>query len=99
VGAAVNRTGESVAGPFSVGVYCFGGSTLLSRTGVFANQPGPLAADGQATFSADLFGANCPQLTVGVSGFLKSSGYFSAGLVRQVARILARYSPRIASGS
>ena len=31
VGAAVNGTGESVGGPFSVSVYCFDGDKLLSR--------------------------------------------------------------------
>jgi serine/threonine-protein kinase len=71
VGAAVNGTGESVAGPFSVSVYCFDGDELLSRTGDFAKQPGPLPADGQATFSANLYGATCPQFTVGVAGFFE----------------------------
>lgn len=71
VGAAVNRTGESVAGPFSVSVYCFDGNKLLSQTQAFAKQLGPLPADGQVTFSAGLNGATCPQFTVGVVGYFE----------------------------
>jgi hypothetical protein len=69
VGAAVNRTGKSVEGPFAVSVYCFDGDKLLSQQGAFAEQQGPVAADGQVTFSADLYGANCPTFTVGVDGY------------------------------
>lgn len=69
VGAAVNQTGESVEGPFSVSVYCFDGDKVLSKHGAFAEQDGPIAADEQVTFTASLYGANCPTFTVGVSGF------------------------------
>ena len=71
VGAAVNETGESLAGPFSVDAYCVDGDKVLSEHGNFAEQDGPLAADGQVTFSASLFGADCPTFVVGVSGFFE----------------------------
>lgn len=69
VGAAVNGTGESVAGPFPVSVYCFDGDKLLSETGTFAEQDGPIAADGHVTFSSNLYGAACPTFIVGLSWF------------------------------
>lgn len=69
VGAAVNQTGESVEGPFSVDAYCFDGDKVLSEHGDFAEQDGPIAADEQVTFSASLFGANCPTFAVGVNGY------------------------------
>lgn len=69
VGAAVNHTGESVEGPFSVSGYCFDGDKLLSQYGAFAEQDGPAAADQQVTFSAALYGADCPAFTVGVGGY------------------------------
>lgn len=69
VGAAVNGTGESVEGPFGIDVYCFDGDMVLSEHGNFAEQQGPVAADGQVTFTADLFGANCPTFAVGVGGY------------------------------
>jgi hypothetical protein len=69
VGSAVNGTGKSVEGPFAVSVYCFNGDKLLSQQGAFAQQQGPIAADGQVTFTADLYGADCPAFTVGVSGY------------------------------
>lgn len=69
VGAAVNQTGKSVEGPFSVDAYCFDGDKVLSEHGDFTEQDGPIAADGQVTFSASLFGAKCPAFVVGVSGY------------------------------
>lgn len=69
VGAAVNQTGESVEGPFAVSVYCFDGDQLLGKHGAFAEQDGPAAPDGQVTFSASLYGADCPTFTVGVGGY------------------------------
>jgi hypothetical protein len=69
VGAAVNSTGKSVEGPFSVSVYCFDGDTLLSQHGAFAEQDGPAASDAQVTFTVPLYGASCPIFTVGVGGY------------------------------
>jgi hypothetical protein len=69
VGAAVNSTGKSVAGPYSVSVYCFEGDKLLRQHGTFAEQQGPVAAGGQVTFSANLYGATCPTFAVGVNGW------------------------------
>ena len=69
VGAAVNQTGKSVEGPFGVDVYCFDGDKVLGEHGDFAEQQGPTAPDGQVTFTANLYGANCPTFIVGVGGF------------------------------
>lgn len=69
VGAAVNHTGESVEGPFSVSLYCLDGDKLLGEYGAFAEQQGPVAADGQVTFTASLYGATCPAFAVGVGGY------------------------------
>jgi hypothetical protein len=69
VGAAVNATGKSVEGPFSVSIYCFDGDTLLSQHGAFAEQDGPAASDAQVTFTVPLYGASCPIFTVGVGGY------------------------------
>lgn len=69
VGAAVNQTGESVEGPFAVDAYCFDGDKLLGEYGDFAEQDGPAPADGQVTFSASLYGADCPTFAVGVGGY------------------------------
>lgn len=72
VGSAVNQTGESVAGPFSVAVYCFDGDKLIGQHGSYAQQDGPIAADGQVTFTTALYGANCPIFAVGVGGFFEN---------------------------
>lgn len=69
VGAAINKTGESVEGPFAIDAYCFDGDTVLSEHGNYAEQDGPISADGQVTFSASMFDANCPSFIVGVSGY------------------------------
>lgn len=69
VGSAVNGTGESVEGPFAVSAYCFDGDKLLGEHGDYAEQDGPIAADGQVTFTANLYGASCPTFAVGVSGY------------------------------
>lgn len=69
VGAARNQTGESVEGPFSVSVYCFEGDKLLGEHGAYAEQNGPAAADAQVTFSASLYGSQCPTFAVGVGGY------------------------------
>jgi hypothetical protein len=69
VGAAVNATGKPLNGPFDADVYCFDGDKLLTEGGDLAEQYGPVAPDGQVTFSVDLHGASCPTFTVGVEGF------------------------------
>jgi hypothetical protein len=53
----------------SVSVYCFDGNNLLNQHLAYAEQPGPVDADGQVTFSASLYGAPCPTFTVGVDGY------------------------------
>ncbi|WP_280827708.1 hypothetical protein [Mycobacterium sp. OTB74] len=69
VGGAVNSTGKSVEGPFSVSTYCFDGDKLLGAHDAFAKQNGPAAPDEQVTFSVPLYGASCPTFIVGVGGF------------------------------
>ncbi|BBA87654.1 MULTISPECIES: hypothetical protein [Mycobacterium] len=69
VGAAINNTGKSVEGPFSVAAYCFDGNNLLSEADAFAEPDDFVAAGNQVTFTVDLFGADCPTFTVGVSGY------------------------------
>ncbi|MDT7719623.1 MAG: hypothetical protein QOE94_634 [Mycobacterium sp.] len=71
VGAAVNDTGKTVAGPFAVSVYCFDGNNLLSHHGAFTQQDGPTATGGQVTFTDALYGATCPTFAVGVAGYFE----------------------------
>ncbi|OBI40891.1 hypothetical protein [Mycobacterium colombiense] len=69
VGAAVNATGKPLNGPFDAEVWCFDGDKLLTNTGDPADQNGPIAPDGQVTFSVPLHDRYCPTFTVGVEGF------------------------------
>src|SRR5699024_10132207 len=55
VGAAVNRTGSTVTGPYGVDVYCFDGDDLVSSTGDFAEQSGALEDGETVTFTVDLY--------------------------------------------
>lgn len=73
VGTAVNRTGVSVSGPYSVDTYCFDGDNLLSSTRTFAEQSGDLPDGGTASFTANLYGDLCPTYLVGVSGYFNPS--------------------------
>lgn len=73
VGAAVNRTGSKVTGPYSVDVYCFDGDDLTSSTGTFTEQSGDLEDGGTVSFTADLYGEQCPTYLVGVSGWFNPS--------------------------
>ena len=72
VGSATNATGEKTEGPYSVSVYCFDGDNLTSEIGTYAEQDGPIDADGAVTFSARIYDDPCTNYIVGVSG------YFSA---------------------
>jgi hypothetical protein len=69
VGAAVNATGKSLEGPFDVDVYCFDGDRLLIQHDDSAAQEGPIAPNGQVTFSVALNGSRCPTFALGVKGF------------------------------
>lgn len=69
VGGAVNETGTSTDGPYSVGIYCFAGGDLLRYTSSFTEQDGPIEDGGTATFTADLYGNKCKSFVVGVSGY------------------------------
>lgn len=73
VGAAVNRTGSKVTGPYSVNVYCFDGNDLTSSTRSFTEQGGDLEDGGTVSFTADLHGEQCPTYLVGVSGWFNPS--------------------------
>jgi hypothetical protein len=73
-----------VSGAYSVSVYCFGGDKLLRQHGTFAEQQGPVAAGGQVTFSANLYGATCPTFAVGVDG------WFAYGIKRYSSTRSAR---------
>lgn len=68
VGTAVNASGKPVTYPISADVYCFDGDKMLTQGGDIAEQLGPVAPGGQATFSVDLHGRYCPAFTVGVEG-------------------------------
>jgi len=69
VGAATNETGAEATGPYSVGVYCFDGDNLISQFTDFAEQDGDIANGGTVTFSAPLYGADCPSFILGVGGY------------------------------
>lgn len=73
VGAAVNRTGSTVTGPYGVDVYCFDGDDLVSSTGDFAEQSGALEDGETVTFTVDLYSEPCPTYLLGVSGFFNPS--------------------------
>ena len=67
VGAAVNGTGNpsGARSPFP----SIASTATSCSAGAFAEQDGPIAADGQVTFSADLYCAACPTFAVGVGGY------------------------------
>jgi hypothetical protein len=69
VGSAVNQTGMSTDGPYSVAIYCFKGDNLVRHVGTFAEQDGPIEDGGTVTFSADLYGDKCESFAVGVGGY------------------------------
>ncbi|MBO9042049.1 hypothetical protein DEI95_02265 [Curtobacterium sp. MCBD17_008] len=71
IGTAVNKTGEPLTGPYSVGVYCFSGDTLTSSTLDYATESGDIEADATVSFSHDLYDTPCDTFTVGVSGWFK----------------------------
>lgn len=73
VGAAVNRTGSTVNGPYRVDVYCFDGNDVLSTTRTYAEQSGDLQDGATATFTVDLRGEPCPTYLLGVSGYFNPS--------------------------
>lgn len=73
VGAAVNRTGSRITGPYSVNVYCFDGNDLTSSARSFTEQSGDLEDGGTVSFTADLHGEQCPTYLVGVSGWFNPS--------------------------
>lgn len=69
VGSATNETGAEATGPYSVSVYCFDGDNLLSQFTSFAEQDGEIEDGGTVTFSAGLYGDECPSFVVGVGGY------------------------------
>lgn len=71
IGAAVNKTGKPLAGPYSVGVYCFAGDALATSTIDYATETGDIDADGTVSFSHDLFDEPCDTFAIGVSGYFQ----------------------------
>jgi len=71
IGGAVNKTGKPLAGPYSVGVYCFNGDALSTSTMDYATETGDIEADGTVSFSHDLYDEPCDTFAVGVSGYFK----------------------------
>ncbi|WP_111721528.1 hypothetical protein [Homoserinimonas sp. OAct 916] len=69
VGSALNETGAESAAPYSVSVYCFDGDNLLSQFRTYTEQDGPIKDGGSVTFTADLYGQECPSFVVGVGGY------------------------------
>lgn len=69
VGAATNKTGKPLTGPYSVGVYCFNGNNLTARVGDFAEESGDVQPNGTVHFTVDLYDAPCKTFALGVSGY------------------------------
>lgn len=68
VGAAVNKTGESTDGPYSVSVYCFDGDNIIGQLSGFTEQD-TLADGATGTFTVSLYGDSCTNYAVGVGGY------------------------------
>jgi hypothetical protein len=69
VGSATNETRAEATGPYSVNVYCFDGDNIASQFMTFAEQDGEIADGGTVTFTARLYGPQCPTFALGVSGY------------------------------
>ena len=69
VGAATNKTGAPLTGPYSSEVYCFNGNEITGHVGGFAEEDGDVAPDGSVHFTVDLYDTPCKQFAVGVSGY------------------------------
>jgi len=70
VGIVKNPRHHAIQGPYSVNVFCLGGSGgLSSETGGFADASGNLPGGGTSGFTVDLYGPACRQFLVGASGF------------------------------
>lgn len=71
IGAAVNKTGAALTGPYSVDVYCFSGNDLADEIVDFADQSSDIPASGQVTFTVQLLDRACSSYAFGVSGYYK----------------------------
>jgi len=69
IGSAVNKTGNPLAGPYSVDIYCFDGAGLTAQIKDFATESGDITAGASVSFSTRLFDTSCDSYLVGVSGY------------------------------
>lgn len=69
VGSAINATGKTLDGPFSVGIYCFDGNYIADQTMSFTEEGGGIKADASVHFSVNLYDKPCESFIVGVSGY------------------------------
>ena len=71
-GGASNATSKVVQGPFTVGAFCFDSNgQLTGEHGTGADGPNNLSTSGSVTFDVNLFGVDCSEFLVGVSGYYK----------------------------
>lgn len=70
VGTAVNETGATLEGPFSVTLHCFDEAGALKNIQIsFANEDGPIEDGGTVSFSMSLYGDPCGSFLIGTSGW------------------------------
>jgi hypothetical protein len=69
VGAGVNSSGKTVSGPFAVNAYCFRGDHVLTNVNGFTDQDSDQRPGGKVTFTLDLYGGNCRDFLVGITGY------------------------------
>lgn len=68
IGAATNKTGAPVTGPYSVDLYCFDGNEIGDHTSDFTEEDGDIEPDGVVHFTVTLYDP-CETYAVGVSGY------------------------------
>ena len=71
IGAAVNKTGKNLTGPYGVYAYCVHGGKLAAMKDGFAHPDGDLGAGSQASFTIDLYDTKCNKFVIGASGYFK----------------------------
>lgn len=71
IGAAVNKTGKPLSGPYDVQVYCFNGNAIADQIVDSATEDGDIDAGASVSFSTDLYDTSCGTFLVGVSGYFK----------------------------
>jgi hypothetical protein len=71
IGAATNKTGKMITGPYEVDTYCFNGGNLASYFSAFGDQDGDVAPNGTVSFTSDMYDTQCPTWATAVSGYFK----------------------------